>query len=147
MGCNILHETMCLQEHVEHVRNCRQSLVTNHMVHTLCWYHLNKTKDASINGSTSIYNSLKTSIKAQTTSALLSPFSIIMSMASSSEKSKILVIGATGYMGKFIVEASANLGHCTFALVRESVLDDPTKLQTLEHLKSCLLYTSPSPRD
>ena len=57
-------------------------------------------------------------------------------MASSSEKSKILVIGATGYIGNFIVEASANLGHCTFALVRESVLDDPTKLQTLEHLKS-----------
>ncbi|KAF2305494.1 hypothetical protein GH714_005736 [Hevea brasiliensis] len=31
------------------------------------------------------------------------------------EKSKILVIGGTGYIGKFIVEASAKLGHPTFA--------------------------------
>ncbi|KAJ4975911.1 hypothetical protein NE237_001017 [Protea cynaroides] len=33
-------------------------------------------------------------------------------------KSKILVIGGTGYIGKFIVEASAKSGHPTFALVR-----------------------------
>ncbi|KAK6136741.1 hypothetical protein DH2020_029569 [Rehmannia glutinosa] len=37
-------------------------------------------------------------------------------------KSKILVIGGTGYIGKFIVEASANAGHPTFILVRESTL-------------------------
>ncbi|KAK9677847.1 hypothetical protein RND81_11G171100 [Saponaria officinalis] len=38
------------------------------------------------------------------------------------EKSKILIIGGTGYIGKFIVEASAKAGHPTFALVRESTL-------------------------
>ncbi|KAI6707447.1 hypothetical protein NL676_010409 [Syzygium grande] len=34
--------------------------------------------------------------------------------------SKVLVIGGTGYIGKFIVEASAKSGHPTFALGRES---------------------------
>ncbi|KAH9621779.1 hypothetical protein KSS87_016560 [Heliosperma pusillum] len=38
------------------------------------------------------------------------------------EKSKILIIGGTGYIGKFIVEASAKVGHPTFALVRESTI-------------------------
>ncbi|KAH9614780.1 hypothetical protein KSS87_014042 [Heliosperma pusillum] len=38
------------------------------------------------------------------------------------EKSKILIIGGTGYIGKFIVEASAKAGHPTFALVRESTI-------------------------
>lgn len=33
-------------------------------------------------------------------------------------KSKILVLGATGYIGKFIAKASARLGHPTFVLVR-----------------------------
>ncbi|CAK9143430.1 unnamed protein product [Ilex paraguariensis] len=32
------------------------------------------------------------------------------------EKSKILVIGGTGYIGKFLVEESAKTGHPTFAL-------------------------------
>jgi phenylcoumaran benzylic ether reductase len=36
------------------------------------------------------------------------------------EKSKILIIGGTGYIGKHIVEASVKAGHHTFALVRES---------------------------
>ncbi|OMO87544.1 hypothetical protein CCACVL1_08934 [Corchorus capsularis] len=35
-------------------------------------------------------------------------------------KSKILIIGATGYIGKFIVEASVKEGHPTFALVRQT---------------------------
>ncbi|XP_074275413.1 phenylcoumaran benzylic ether reductase Betv6-like [Silene latifolia] len=34
--------------------------------------------------------------------------------------SKILIIGGTGYIGKFMVEASAKAGNPTFALVRES---------------------------
>ncbi|KAK3440980.1 hypothetical protein EUGRSUZ_B01243 [Eucalyptus grandis] len=41
--------------------------------------------------------------------------------------SKVLVIGGTGYTGKFIVEASAKSGHPTFALVRESTLSSPAK--------------------
>ncbi|KAI3441934.1 NmrA domain-containing protein [Psidium guajava] len=52
------------------------------------------------------------------------------------EKSKILVIGGTGYIGKFIVEASAKSGHPTFALVRESTLSNPAKANIVEGFKS-----------
>jgi nucleoside-diphosphate-sugar epimerase len=51
-------------------------------------------------------------------------------------KSKILFIGGTGYIGKFIVEASAKSGHPTFALVRESTVSDPVKGKLVEHFKS-----------
>ncbi|XP_047327541.1 eugenol synthase 1-like [Impatiens glandulifera] len=43
------------------------------------------------------------------------------------KKRKVLIIGGTGYIGKFIVEASARAGHPTFALVRESSITDPNK--------------------
>jgi len=52
------------------------------------------------------------------------------------EKSKILFIGGTGYIGKFIVEASAKAGHPTFALVRESTLSDPVKGKLVEKFKN-----------
>jgi len=52
------------------------------------------------------------------------------------EKSKILVIGGTGYIGKFVVEASAKAGHPTFALVRETTLADPVKGQLVESFKN-----------
>ncbi|KAI0523973.1 hypothetical protein KFK09_003337 [Dendrobium nobile] len=45
-----------------------------------------------------------------------------------SEKSKILIIGGTGYIGKHIVAASAKLGHPTFVLVRLSSASDPSKI-------------------
>ncbi|WCJ35198.1 Isoflavone reductase-like protein [Euphorbia peplus] len=48
------------------------------------------------------------------------------------QKSKILIIGGTGYIGKFIVEASAISGHPTFALVRESTSSDPVKAKLLD---------------
>nr|QHF16707.1 isoflavone reductase-like protein [Pueraria candollei var. mirifica] len=51
-------------------------------------------------------------------------------------KSKILVIGGTGYTGKFIVKASAEAGHPTFALVRESTLSHPEKSKLIESFKS-----------
>ncbi|KAK4751723.1 hypothetical protein SAY87_020521 [Trapa incisa] len=51
-------------------------------------------------------------------------------------KSKILIIGGTGYIGKFVVEASAKSGHHTFALVRESTLSDPAKSKVVEGFKS-----------
>ncbi|CAD5317267.1 unnamed protein product [Arabidopsis thaliana] len=51
------------------------------------------------------------------------------------EKSKILVIGGTGYIGKFLVEASAKAGHSTFALVREATLSDPVKGKTVQSFK------------
>ncbi|PON93429.1 Hopanoid-associated sugar epimerase [Trema orientale] len=43
------------------------------------------------------------------------------------QKSKVLIIGGTGYIGKFVVEASAKARHPTFALVRESTVNDPVK--------------------
>ncbi|KAK3440981.1 hypothetical protein EUGRSUZ_B01246 [Eucalyptus grandis] len=52
------------------------------------------------------------------------------------EKSRVLVIGSTGCIGKFIVEASAKFGHPTFALVRESILSDPAKANIAEGFKS-----------
>ena len=52
------------------------------------------------------------------------------------EKSKILIIGGTGYIGKFIVAASAKSGHPTFALVRESTVSDPSKSEIIGSFKS-----------
>ncbi|OMO75654.1 NmrA-like protein [Corchorus olitorius] len=52
------------------------------------------------------------------------------------QKSKILVIGGTGYIGKFMVEASAKQGHPTFALVRESTLSSPAKANIIHSFKS-----------
>ncbi|XP_049399943.1 isoflavone reductase homolog [Solanum stenotomum] len=51
-------------------------------------------------------------------------------------KSKILFIGGTGYIGKFIVEASAKAGHDTFVLVTESTLSNPTKAKLIDTFKS-----------
>ncbi|XP_076901684.1 eugenol synthase 1-like [Bidens hawaiensis] len=42
-------------------------------------------------------------------------------------KSKILIIGGTGSIGKQIVEASAKAGHPTFVLIREATLSVPSK--------------------
>lgn len=59
--------------------------------------------------------------------------------------SKILIIGGTGYIGKFIVKASAASGHPTFALIRESTASDPAKAALIESFKASgvtLLYGS-----
>ncbi|KAL2498066.1 Isoflavone reductaseP3 [Abeliophyllum distichum] len=52
------------------------------------------------------------------------------------EKTKILIIGGTGYIGKFIAEASAKSGHPTFALFRESTISDPVKGKIIEGFKN-----------
>ncbi|CDP14428.1 unnamed protein product [Coffea canephora] len=52
------------------------------------------------------------------------------------EKSKILIIGGTGYIGEFIVEASTKAGHPTFVLVRESTVSDPVKGKLVEGFKN-----------
>ncbi|EPS61940.1 hypothetical protein M569_12853 [Genlisea aurea] len=44
-------------------------------------------------------------------------------------KSKILVIAASGGLGKLLVEESVKYGHPTFALFRQSALGDPLKAQ------------------
>lgn len=64
------------------------------------------------------------------------------------EKSKILIIGGTGYIGKFMVEASTKLGHPTFVLVRKRTISDPEKSRLIESFKGsgvtilyvCFLY-------
>ncbi|RDX79118.1 putative pinoresinol-lariciresinol reductase 3, partial [Mucuna pruriens] len=50
------------------------------------------------------------------------------------EKSKILVIGATGNLGYHLAEASLRFSHPTFALVRHSAFSDPIKAQKLHSL-------------
>lgn len=52
------------------------------------------------------------------------------------EKSKILIIGGTGYIGKYIVEASAKAGHPTFALVRETTVSDPVKGNLIDNFRN-----------
>ncbi|XP_010056239.2 isoflavone reductase-like protein [Eucalyptus grandis] len=53
------------------------------------------------------------------------------------EKSKVLVIGVTGLIGKFVVEASAKSGHPTFALVAPpSTPSDAAKVDLVEGFKS-----------
>lgn len=66
------------------------------------------------------------------------------------DMSRVLVIGSTGYFGKFMVDASVRLGHPTFALLRESTLaSDPQKAKLTESFKSRgvnLIYVSyPTP--
>ncbi|XP_010498379.1 PREDICTED: isoflavone reductase homolog P3-like [Camelina sativa] len=59
--------------------------------------------------------------------------------------SKILVIGATGRIGKFIVEGSAKSSHATFAMVREASLSDPVKAKLVESFRDLgvtILYGS-----
>ncbi|KAK8939535.1 hypothetical protein KSP40_PGU015911 [Platanthera guangdongensis] len=52
------------------------------------------------------------------------------------DKSRILIIGGTGYIGRFIVKASARAGNPTFALIRESTAADPAKAKILEEFKA-----------
>lgn len=47
------------------------------------------------------------------------------------EKSRVLVVGGTGYIGKRIVKASLGQGHTTYVLQRREIGYDIDKLQTL----------------
>jgi nucleoside-diphosphate-sugar epimerase len=49
-----------------------------------------------------------------------------------SEKSRVLVIGGTGYIGHFIVAASAREGHPTAVLVRDATPADAAKAAVLQ---------------
>lgn len=52
-------------------------------------------------------------------------------------KSSVLVIGGTGYIGKFIVQASAKAGNPTFLLIRKSSVESagPEKAALLQSFK------------
>ncbi|KAL3697215.1 hypothetical protein R1sor_011291 [Riccia sorocarpa] len=47
-------------------------------------------------------------------------------------KSKVLIIGATGYIGKYLGRASVKLEHPTFILVRSLTPSDPAKAQLVK---------------
>ncbi|KAK1418197.1 hypothetical protein QVD17_27340 [Tagetes erecta] len=48
------------------------------------------------------------------------------------DKSKILIIGGTGYIGKLLVEAGVKAGHPIYILVRQSTLFDPSKSSLID---------------
>lgn len=50
------------------------------------------------------------------------------------EKSKVLIIGATGFLGFHLAQASCNFSHPTFALIRDSTSSSSTKLDKLRAL-------------
>ncbi|KAL3697210.1 hypothetical protein R1sor_011286 [Riccia sorocarpa] len=47
-------------------------------------------------------------------------------------KSNVLIIGATGYIGPYLVRASVKLGHPTFILVRSPTPSDPAKAHLIK---------------
>lgn len=53
------------------------------------------------------------------------------------QQDKMLVFGASGYLGKFMVRACVSMGHDTFAYVRPvKPNSDPSKLQLLKEFES-----------
>ncbi|CAN6178151.1 unnamed protein product [Urochloa humidicola] len=54
------------------------------------------------------------------------------SAAGQKERNQVLVIGGTGYIGRFIVAASARGGHPTSVLVRDPAPADPAKAAVLQ---------------
>jgi len=52
------------------------------------------------------------------------------------KSTNVLVIGGTGSVGKFIVEASVKAGYPTFALVRESTMFNPAKSSIIQTFKN-----------
>ena len=53
---------------------------------------------------------------------------------------RILVIGATGYIGRFVAQAAVAAGHPTYALIRPSTASDPAKSQLVQELKDSGVY-------
>lgn len=51
-------------------------------------------------------------------------------------RSKILIIGVTGYLGFELAKASLNASHQTFGLIRDSAFSDPKKLEKLKLLSN-----------
>ncbi|KAJ8441993.1 hypothetical protein Cgig2_020138 [Carnegiea gigantea] len=50
------------------------------------------------------------------------------------DRSRVLIIGATGNLGYHLAKASIDASHPTFALVRDSAFDDPRKSQKIRSL-------------
>lgn len=56
------------------------------------------------------------------------------SLASAAKRSRVLVIGATGFIGKFVAEASLDSGLPTYVLLRPGP-SRPSKSDTIKSLK------------
>lgn len=52
------------------------------------------------------------------------------------EKSKVLIIGATGTLGYHLAQFSLQFGHPTYILIRDSSLNDANKAQKLNFLST-----------
>lgn len=61
------------------------------------------------------------------------------------KKSKILILGATGYIGKYVARASFLAGHPTWVLVRPATIatTDPLKKEILDNFKEWGLKVLP----
>ncbi|CAM0943430.1 unnamed protein product [Alopecurus aequalis] len=57
-------------------------------------------------------------------------------MASAAGESRVLVIGGTGYIGRFIVAASVREGHPTAVLVRDATLGNAAKAAVLQGFRN-----------
>ena len=52
------------------------------------------------------------------------------------EESKILIIGSTGYIGRYLVDASLRFGHTTVVLVRErTIASNSEKAELIQAFK------------
>ncbi|CAK9315903.1 unnamed protein product [Citrullus colocynthis] len=51
-------------------------------------------------------------------------------------KSKILIVGGSGYVGQIMVEASAKAGHPTYVLLRDSTLSNHSKSHVINNFKT-----------
>jgi nucleoside-diphosphate-sugar epimerase len=61
---------------------------------------------------------------------------IVLSRARAMEKSRVLVVGSTGYIGRRLVRASLAQGHPTLVLLRPEIGLDIDKLQMLPSLEA-----------
>ena len=94
----------------------------------------NKFRFMYIRNSTFLCLKLRTTPKIVQLSAPLIYF--IWNYLWMAQKSKILIIGGTGYIGKYIVEESTKAGHPTFALVRENTASNSEKSRLIQSFKS-----------
>lgn len=75
------------------------------------------------------------SARYEVTPHQISPPTLHMAPASGTERSRVLVIGGTGFIGRHIVAASAREGHPTFVLARDAAPADPAKAALLQEFR------------
>ncbi|GLJ56280.1 hypothetical protein SUGI_1214690 [Cryptomeria japonica] len=78
---------------------------------------------------------LHTQILEENSVSTMASYDHIMNEEKSVSTSKILVIGATGYIGRFVALAAVAAGHPTYALLRPTTAFDAAKEKCLHELK------------